>query len=236
MFLGISNVGWVLYAVLYAPLVIGLTITVSVLVRSTSNSKLAGLIALVLLGTPLLLYPVLEAQYSQWQMRQSCSGATGLVIHDRVVVEGYFNETDQGYYLPPETNRHLLELLTKDGYRFREFYNVYQKKYIRIERAGDRLRQIELERPTARYMLKKSTRSIIGLHLIKNEQHIIDTATGKAIASDTMVYRTPSFADRLWLRFFGPFESIEGCPRDHTRSLGSLAIRSEILIPIDHKK
>ena len=226
MLLGITYIGWAVYLAAYIPAVLILLAGIGLATRLFTPSKRVLATVLLPLGIPLIAYPLLETQYSRWIMRKQCPEAQGLTIYKRVVVEGYFDEQGYGGLLPE-----------RKGLRFIEYINT-KGHYERAEMSADgQIIRTTISTPSARYWLTKSKESVIGLHVKKREQHILDSVTNTPIASNVMVFRTPSFVDRLWLMYFGPFSGVEGCPRDYSRSLsGSNSVLKEILIPIDQPK
>lgn len=236
MLLGITYIGWAVYLAAYIPAVMILLAGIGLATRLFTPSRRVLATVLLPLGIPLIAYPLLETQYSRWIMRKQCPEAQGLTIYKRVVVEGYFDENDVGNYLQENADKHLLPVMKKNGYRFREYFDRFSKKYMRIDRRDEEIKFTVLKEQSARYRLTEAKEFVIGLHVKKREQHVLDSVTNMPIASNVMVFRTPSFVDRLWLMYFGPFAGVEGCPRDYSRSLsGSNSVLKEILIPIDQK-
>lgn len=239
--LAITPIGWVLYAIVYLPLAFAVAAAARWLLAKVVSSTVLRAILLILITIPLLGYPVFEAMYSEWQMQRACPDAQGLVVYKRVVVDGYFDEHGFGAarslvgsyaQRDPDLWERAAKGQKETGYRFLEWEVPFGGGFYRQELTPDgKIRLITLDKPTARYRYMKSRQSVIGLHVVKFEQYLMDMQTGQPIASDIRVYRKPSFIDRFWLRFLGPAENVAGCAIPSTA--GFSQEREHILIPID---
>jgi hypothetical protein len=214
MFLGVTTGGWVLLGVVYLPLVILALVFLGGRSKGPTSRKI------VILGVAALIFfalPVVDAAVSEWRMRQLCPKA-GLKVNQRVVVDGYFDESLQASFL------------TGTGYRFREYFDPAKARFVRAELTPDgRVVLLEIDKPTARYHYKKRVFSYEGNGVERSEQRIVDTVTGENVAVQVSIGRLPGFVDRLWLRWFGPLEHLETCQKAGAPELVTEAKR--ILIP-----
>jgi hypothetical protein len=244
MRLAITPIGWALYVIVYLPLALAVAATARRLLTKSVSSTALQAIVLIPTAISLIGYPVFEAMYSEWQMQRACPDARGLVVYKRVIVDGYFDEHGIGAALQlvesdaqrdPDLWERVAKRQRETGYRFLEWEVPFGRGFYRQELTPDgKIRLINLEKPTARYRYMKSKQSVIGLHVVKFEQYIMDMQTGQPIASDIRVSRKPSFIDRFWLRFLGPAENVAGCAIPNTA--GFSQEREHILIPIDKSK
>lgn len=219
IFLGITEIGWILFALIWLPFASLILIFLS---RSFNLEKLWKGFVLVVAGFLLCALPVVDAAWSAWWLKEKCP-ESGLEILDRVTVDGYFDEELTSSYLKGS------------GYRFREYPAPFNRGYLRAELKEDGTVAVrKIDHPTARYRSTKWVSAEISYGVSRSEKRIFDSLLSKDIAKDVVVSSYPGFLDRLWLRWFGPIQALETCHREGQKSVTTEI--TKILIPINKDK
>mgnify|MGYP001057874698 CR=1 FL=1 len=170
-----------------------------------------------LLAPPALLLMALpwgEEGWIAWHFNEACKDA-GVKVYRQVEADGYVYDLSRdtrtsanpGLWKLDKTS---LEAFDREGYKFRENMLV-DGGVLRVERHLEGLIATLLDKPTARYVLKHSYQPSpyryeepIGWKLEKLEYLVLDRETDEVLGRDTRFIRFPSFAEMLWLRYFGP--------------------------------
>jgi hypothetical protein len=210
--LGIT-LGWVPILVIWLPLCTWLLIKLG---RRLSPGPVK-LGALSILGVGLFSVPVADDAYIQWQFNRLCRDA-GLHYEKAIEVDGYYSD------IGPVGNDSFL----MKGFQFVEYHDRVFRKKVRLERVGDKVTEIPIAQPTARYHFKfLYQHERIGHRLQTYQTAIVDSQTGQIVARSASYTRGPGWLDGLWL---GAFDNPgRQCKKAPGRGYGDLL--STVLIP-----
>lgn len=164
-----------------------------------------------LLGVVLAAIPVGDDAYIQWHFNRLCRDA-GMHYEKKIAVDGYYDSVMTGPSTAgPITNLPAIESYDRDGFRFFERragyapgkYGDQPLQYSHVEKADGKWQTSILDRPTARYHYKHSSKhDAVAFQVTKFEDVILDTETKKVIGRRTIYTRYPGWLDSRWLGFF----------------------------------
>jgi hypothetical protein len=214
--LGISVIGWTILALAFAPVLL-LWLYVG---RKHGASSGEFILTAIFTGLPFVA-AIAEGAWVEYRWRALCATAT-TEVKRQVVVEGFY---DDGFWSGGWWHIRY----GKYGFRFIEWKDK-QGQVWRSEGFEDPsgIRNVQIERPTARYEWRNPKFPTPIGHLLKrHEETIVDTQSGEVIARSVTGYRYPTFVDALWRGWFDGAPELCGSLRE---------ISGEVLIGIDQKE
>jgi hypothetical protein len=172
-----SIFSWAMYAV-YAVVAIAI---VSLLWTKVLDRKLRNPGYWILL-TATLIAPFSEELWIAYNFDRLCQKDAGVFVNKTVDVDGFYDDTTHWW-------RQLRE---SSNFKFVESRDTATGQVWRVERDGDGVRHVKIDKPTARYHYRSiNSHTPVGHQISRFENVVLDSSNGEVLGRYTNYYRGP---------------------------------------------